>query len=162
MINRLEWTVPTKEGETFSKKSAQNELREIFDAKDTSSFRKLLADGRVGMAKDWLQYIIDNRKHFPQYDETWNDWLKDRLFEIEEIPVAGETRTKEEAQKELMDKFGFCDTKGFRTALKTDVMKAGNWLKHIIENKKFFPQYLATWDSWLVDRQRELVQAKDK
>ncbi|PIZ98448.1 MAG: hypothetical protein COX77_04445 [Candidatus Komeilibacteria bacterium CG_4_10_14_0_2_um_filter_37_10] len=66
-------------------------------------------------------------------------------------------RTKEEAQQELMEKFGLKQTWDFQLALQQGKIElAGQWLKHIVENKENFPQYEATWDSWLSDRQRDL------
>jgi hypothetical protein len=35
------------------------------------------------------------------------------------------------------------------------------WLDYIVGNKENFPQYKATWDSWLEDRRRELLDAKN-
>ena len=71
-------------------------------------------------------------------------------------------KTKEEAQQELVEKFGLRKTSNFQLALQQGKIElAEKWLNHIVENKLSFPQYLATWDNWLKDRQRELeVQKK--
>lgn len=56
--------------------------------------------------------------------------------------------------------FGYGDTRGFRNDLSAGkIDNARNWLEHIKNNKQSFPQYLATWDSWLADRERELEEA---
>ena len=70
-------------------------------------------------------------------------------------------RTTEEAQQELIEKLGLRKTSDFQLALqqgKTEL--AQEWLNYIVKNKLSFPQYLATWDNWLSDRQRELTEAK--
>lgn len=41
-----------------------------------------------------------------------------------------------------------------------DINTAKNWLNYIVENKLKFPQYLATWESWLSDRKQELAEAE--
>ena len=66
-----------------SKEEAQKELFEKFSIKDTSDFRKALKDGRIKEAESWLQYIIQNRNSFPQYEANWDSWLRDRQNEIE-------------------------------------------------------------------------------
>ena len=68
--------------------------------------------------------------------------------------------TIEEAQAELIVKFGFADTKGFRKELQNNIQNAEAWLNYIIANKLSFPQYLSTWKNWLNDRQQELSATK--
>jgi len=151
-----------------TKLKAQQELVEKFGLKKTSDFQLALQQGKIELAEKWLGYIIENKESFPQYESTWNFWLSDRQKEIElykQLKVDGslekmDHRTKEEAQAELREKFGFADTKGFRDALKSDIPKAEKWLEYIVENKLSFPQYLATWDRWLSDRQLELAEAR--
>ncbi len=156
-------TPPTKE-------TAREKLFEKFKMKDTSNFRSALQAGEIEKATEWLNYIIDNKDDFPQYQADWDNWLKDRQKEIEiyqELKDNGtlekiKPRTKEEAQLELIKMFNFGDTTGFRSALaKGEVELAEKWLDHIITNKDNFPQYQANWDNWLRDRQRELARAKN-
>lgn len=65
-------------------------------------------------------------------------------------------RTKEEAQQELMEKFGLRETSDFQSALQQGKIElAEEWLNYIVENKESFPQYAATWSSWLDDRQKD-------
>ncbi len=151
-----------------TKEEAQQELIEKFGLKKTSDFQLALQKGEIELAEKWLNYIVENQEGFPQYASTWDSWLSDRQEEIKiyrKLKDDGslekmEHRTKEEAQAELKEKFGFADTKGFRNALQNDVQTAEEWLNYIVENKLSFPQYLATWDNWLNDRQRELNEAK--
>ena len=151
-----------------TKEEAQTELIERFGLRKTSDFQASLRKGDIELAEKWLNYIEDNRADFPQYEATWESWLSDRQTDIKtyrELAQDGslekmEHRTKEEAQAELKEKFGFADTKGFRSALKNDLDNAEDWLNYIVENKLSFPQYLATWDNWLNDRQAELLEAK--
>jgi len=37
----------------------------------TADFRQTLEKGKVKEAKEWLQYILDNRDQFPQYNDNW-------------------------------------------------------------------------------------------
>ena len=151
-----------------TKEEAQQELIEKFGLRKTSDFQLALQQGKIELAEEWLNYIVENKESFPQYASTWDSWLSDRQKDIElykGLKDNGslekmEHRTKEEAQAELKEKFGFADTKGFRNSLQNDVPTAEKWLNHIVENKMSFPQYLATWDNWLSDRQRELAEAK--
>jgi hypothetical protein len=174
MVNEKSFLNPIKklEGEmniTKTKEDAQQELIEKFGLRKTSDFQLALQKGEIELAEEWLNYIVGNKENFPQYKSTWDAWLSDRQKDIElykrfrDDGSLGnmEFRTKEEAQAELQKKFGFADTKGFRNALKQeDISRAEEWLNYIVENKLSFPQYLATWDSWLKDRQQELVDAK--
>lgn len=152
-----------------TKEEAQQELAEKFGLRKTSDFQSALQRGEIELAEQWLNYIVENRKNFPQYVATWDSWLRDRREELtvykqlksEGVLETMEHRTKEEAQKELVEKFGLRKTSDFRSALQQgQVELAEQWLNHIVENKLRFPQYLATWDSWLRDRQRELAEAK--
>jgi len=152
-----------------TKGEAQNELIEKFGLRKTSDFQSALQQGKIELAQEWLNYIVENKESFPQYADTWDSWLKDRQNEIalyadfknEGTLEKVTARSKEDAQAELREKFGFADTKGFRKALQeANVSKAEEWLNHIVENKLSFPQYLSTWDSWLADRQRELADVK--
>lgn len=141
---------------------------EKFGLRKTSDFQLALQQGKIELAEEWLNYIIGHKESFPQYADTWGSWLNDRQQDIrlyKSLKDDGSLekmtcRTKEEAQMELKEKFGFADTKGFRNALQSNVETAEAWLNYIVENKMSFPQYLATWDSWLHDRRRELVEAK--
>jgi len=152
-----------------TKEEAQQELMEKFGLRETSDFQSALQQGKIELAEEWLNYIVENKGNFPQYTATWDSWLYDRQKDIEvykQLKSDGslekmEHRTKEEAQAELREKFGFCDTEGFRKALKSGgIAAAESWLNYIVENKLRFPQYLATWDRWLRDRQRELIETK--
>ncbi|MDD2681187.1 MAG: hypothetical protein PHE20_03805 [Patescibacteria group bacterium] len=151
-----------------TKEEAQKELIEKFGLRKTSDFQLALQQGKIELASEWLDYILENKDSFPQYEATWDSWLMDRQKEIElysQLKNDGslekmEHRSKEEAQAELREKFGFADTKGFRNALKDNFSLGEAWLNHIVANKLSFPQYLATWDSWLADRQQELAEAK--
>lgn len=155
-----------------TKEEARQELIEKFEKfglKKTSDFQLTLQQGKIELAEEWLNYVVENKESFPQYAATWDSWLNDRQKDIElykQLKSDGsleklEPRTKEKAQAELQKKFGFSDTRGFRNALKQgNVLKAEKWLNHIVDNKLKFPQYLATWDRWLSDRRKELAEAK--
>ena len=152
-----------------TKDEAQQELIEKFEMRKTSDFQLALQQGEIELAEEWLNFIVENKQSFPQYEATWDSWLSDRQKDIDvykQLKNDGilenmEHRTKEEAQAELQEKFGFADTRGFRNALKQDdISKAEEWLDYIVENKLHFSQYLATWDSWQRDRQQELADAK--
>jgi len=159
----------------ITKEEAQQELiekfkNEKFEMRKTSDFQLALQNGEIELAESWLNYIVENKENFPQYASTWDSWLSDRQKEIElykglkkDGSLEGmKHRTKEDAQAELREKFGFADTQGFRNALKQgDALKAEEWLNYIVENKLNFPQYLASWDRWLSDRQKELAEVKE-
>jgi hypothetical protein len=81
---------------------------------------------------------------------------------VEEGKEAGGSRTKEEAQQELREKFGIAETSEFWTVLqKGEIAKAEEWLRYIVDHKEDFPQYRGTWDSWLADRQKEIAFYKE-
>lgn len=151
-----------------TKEEAQQELIEKFGLRKTADFQLALQEGKFDLAEEWLNYIMENKVDFPQYAATWDAWLDDRQKDIElykKLAAEGvleniEHRSKEAAQAELIKKFGFANTKGFREALQNDIETATKWLNYIVANKLRFPQYLATWDNWLKDRQRELAEAK--
>lgn len=158
-----------QEMEKRTKEEAQDELIEKFGLRKTSDFQVALRQGNLELAKNWLNYIVENRVNFPQYETTWDSWLADRENDIliyQEIKNSGkqenlEIRSKEEAQQELIKKFGMRKTSDFQEALKRGEFDlAEEWLNYIIENKMQFPQYLASWDSWLADRRREIIEAK--
>lgn len=137
---------------------------ESFGMPKTADFKKVLAEKDYERARKWLEFIKNNREHFPQYNDSW---FRDRYKEIE---VAEENpnrewspaQTVEEAKEFLEEKFGFSATSGFREALENDIEKAEEWLNYIINNSNDFPQYHATWDSWMKDRKSELKKAKSK
>jgi len=165
-----------KEGGSFrTKEEAQQELREKFGMANTSEFRLALQQGKIAEAEKWLQYIVARKEEFPQYHKTWDSWLADRKKEIEIFREqqgkieAGEQvakispRSREDAQRELVEKFNMAKTSDFRDALKRgETEKAKAWLQYIIDNRNSFPQYLANWDNWLADRQREIAEAEGK
>lgn len=152
-----------------TKEEAQAELIERFNMRKTSDFQTALQKGEIDLAKEWLNYIIENKENFPQYEATWNNWLTDRQNEIilyENLKNNGSLekmthRSKEEAQAELIEKFNLRKTSDFQAAIKEGKIElAENWLNYIVKNKLSFPQYLSTWDNWLADRQREIDEAK--
>lgn len=103
----------------------------------TSDFQSALRRGETDKAEDMYKTLKESG-------------------DLEKMPE----RTKEEAQAELRSMFDYGDTKGFRNDLAAgNVDNARNWLERIKANKLSFPQYLATWDSWLADRERELEEA---
>ncbi len=173
MIQEASFLNSKKEEENMetkrTKEEAQKKLIEKFGLRKTSDFQTALQQGKIELAQEWLNYIVENKESFPQYEATWHNWLGDRQQEMQlykSLKASGDLekmahRTKEEAQAELKEKFGFADTKGFRNALlQGDVVKAENWLNYIVDNKLSFPQYLSTWDNWLSDCQRELAEAR--
>ena len=173
LINEISFTNqqnPEGKMETHrTKEEAQQELLEKFGLRKTSDFQLALQQGKIELAEEWLNYIVENKNQFPQYEATWDSWLGDRQKDIElykSLKNDGslekmEHRSKEEAQAELREKFGFADTQGFRNALEQgEAIKAEEWLNYIAENKLSFPQYLTSWDRWLSDRQKELAEAK--
>jgi len=152
-----------------TKAEAQQELQDKFGMRDTPAFLSALEKGDTEQAKAWLQHIVDNRDDFPQYQDTWDSWVRDRQDEIafyEANPASKESqestvRTKEEAQKELEEKFGMRKTSDFQDALKSGKIKeAKAWLQYVVDNKDAIPQYRHTWDRWLLDRQSEIEQAE--
>lgn len=152
-----------------TKEEAQQELIEKFGLRKTSDFISALQQGKVELAEEWLNFIIENKDSFPQYAATWNSWLSDRQKDIEvykNLKNDGslekmKQRSKEEAQQELIEKFGMRKTSDFQLALKQGKIElAEEWLNYVINNKMSFPQYIPTWDSWLADRQNELTEAK--
>lgn len=66
-----------------TKEEAQQELIEKFGLRKTSDFQLSLQQGKVELAEEWLNYIVENKESFPQYEATWNNWLNDRQKEIE-------------------------------------------------------------------------------
>ncbi|PKM87992.1 hypothetical protein CVU83_02310 [Candidatus Falkowbacteria bacterium HGW-Falkowbacteria-2] len=155
--------------EKSTKEEAQQELIEKFGLRKTSDFLLALQQGKIELAEEWLNYIVENKDSFPQYESTWDSWLSDRQKDIEvykNLKNDGslekmEHRTKEEAQQELIEKFGMRKTSDFQLALKQGKIElAEEWLNYVINNKMRFPQYIPTWDSWLKDRQNELAEAK--
>ena len=129
---------------TPTKETARQELKEKFGIEDTSAFRVALQSGDIDKCEKWLQYIINNKEQFPQYQSTWDNWLKDRKQEI--------------SQQKLFEKYGMRKTADFRQTLeKGKVKKAKEWLQYILDNRDQFPQYN---DNWFEDRQRELEQAQ--
>jgi len=82
-------------------------------------------------------------------------------MEVEKKVETPEKRTKEQAQQELIEKFGMRKTSDFQSALQQGKIElAEQWLNYIVENKLSFPQYLSTWNNWLRDRQDELAEAR--
>jgi len=169
----------TEEGREVSrprtKEEARQELREKFGIADTSEFWTALQRGEIAKTEEWLKYITDNKEQFPQYHGTWDSWVADRQKEIafykeyQRKIAAGETvekitpRSKKEAQAELERLFGMAKTSDFRDALKRgEAGKAKAWLQYIIDNRFSFPQYLANWDKWLADRQKEITETEIK
>jgi len=127
-----------------TKQEAQAELVELFDIKNTAEFRTALQKGDVQTASAWLQHIIDHKKNFPQYHETWDSWLTDRKQEI--------------SQAELFSLFGIRNTAEFRQKLQQGkIILAEKWLKNIKENRFKFPNYD---DGWISDRQQEIDEMK--
>jgi len=59
----------------------QAELHEKFGMKKTADFRTALEEGRIDVAKEWLEYIEQNSERFPQYTESW---FTDRRKELSE------------------------------------------------------------------------------
>lgn len=160
---------PMAEKPKRTKAEAQAELLERFGFKDTAGFQSSLRRGDFEVAESWLQYIVDNKDNFPQYHNTWDSWLADRqqgILAYKQLQAQGQLenipqRSKVEAQAELLENFGFMDTKGYRMMLRSrEVELAEKWLTYIKDNKLNFPQYLDTWDNWLADRERELAEAK--
>jgi phosphotransacetylase len=158
-----------------SKERAQLDLELKFGMRKTSDFQAALQKGEIEKAEKWLQYIIDHKDQFPQYQATWESWLSDRKAELSTFKALWEKRksgarwekitprTKEVAQTELFEKFGMRKTSDFQAALtKGEIEKAKAWLQYIVDNKDQFPQYQTTWDSWLADRKREIREAEER
>jgi len=137
---------------------------EKFNMQKTKDFKDILGEKDFEKAKDWLMFIENNRTHFSQYNDSW---FRDRRKEIEVAEqnpdkVWNPSQTKKEAQKFLNDKFGITTTGDFIMELQSDLTKAEEWLNYIIDNSNDFPQYHATWDSWIQDRKKELKEAKNE
>jgi len=156
-----------------TKESGQALLFEKFKIRDTAGFRLMLQKGEIDRAEECLQFIVNNKNKFPHYLPIWDRWLGDRQKEIKIYQAkkeAGEletisSRTKEEAQQELIDKFeglNIRKTSDFIRILNEGKIEiAKEWLQHIIDNKNSFPQYIGCWDRWLSDRQREIREAEN-
>lgn len=134
---------------------------EKFGMPKTGDFKEALSENNLEKANEWLKFIDENRKYFPQYDDSWFSDRRREIRTAEQNPNREwvPTQSKEQAKKFLDEKFGFSSTSGFREALKKDIEKAEKWLNCIIDNSNDFPQYHATWDSWVADRRRELEEA---
>jgi hypothetical protein len=148
------------------KAEAQKLLFEKFGIRDTTDFRILLNLREFEKAAEVVEFVENNPDRFPQYGQKW---LHDRRSEIRVARARREGRADEivpkreyvEAAMELGKLFGFADTDGFREALaRGDIERAEKWLRHIKSDPGNFPQYIATWDDWLADRERELRKAK--
>jgi len=50
----------------------------------TSDFQSALKEGKIELAEEWLDYIVENKLSFPQYLSNWDNWLKDRQDELAE------------------------------------------------------------------------------
>lgn len=163
--------VKNEEKQVRTKHEAQEDVFEKFGIRKTSDFTSALQNGSIEFAREWLNHIVEHKEDFPQYTKTWDNWLNDRHNEIDfyEDLQAREGldgvkfRSKDEAQQELVEKFGMRKTSDFREALKNDNIEfAEQWLDYVVNNKNSFPQYLSTWNNWLSDRKRELADAKSK
>ncbi|NMB48265.1 hypothetical protein GYA13_02340 [Candidatus Kuenenbacteria bacterium] len=131
------------------KESAQAEWFEKFEVKTTADWKALLLT-EPAKAKEALQYVIDNRDHFLQYNDGW---VRDRHKEL------GKAKLKAE--------FGIADTGEFQQALKEGKIEgAKKWLEGVIrcheQNDPIVGHYGATWDNWLRDREEELEQVENK
>lgn len=60
----------------------QDRLEMLFGIRDEIGFRQLLRDGKFEAARNWLQYIIDNKDRFFYYHHDWDNWLADRQREL--------------------------------------------------------------------------------
>ncbi|MFA5130948.1 MAG: hypothetical protein WC467_00825 [Patescibacteria group bacterium] len=67
-----------------TKEDAQQELIEKFGLRKTSDFQLALQQGKIELAEEWLNYIVENKMRFPQYLSTWDNWLNDRQRELAE------------------------------------------------------------------------------
>jgi hypothetical protein len=67
-----------------TKEEAQQKLIEKFGLRKTSDFQLALQQGKIGLAEEWLNYIVENKESFPQYLATWDNWLNDRRRELAE------------------------------------------------------------------------------
>jgi hypothetical protein len=149
--------------EPVSPETAPEQKEQFEDCVNTTDFRVNLTEGNFAKCQAWVEKVEANRKDFPQYDDSW---LADRHREIisyrqlaregklESVP----RRTKEEAQLELIRRFGFADTDGFRKEIaKGNRALAREWYEYIIDNIEHFPQYYMN-QRWQDDRKRELGQ----
>ena len=66
-----------------SKEEAQQELIEKFGMRKTSDFQLALQQGKIELAEEWLNYVVENKEIFPQYAVTWDSWLSDRQKDLE-------------------------------------------------------------------------------
>jgi hypothetical protein len=105
-------------------------------------------DFQIKMLEEQLESLKEARSR--RVNRNLNlDGIKGQKFEY----------TKETAQAELMEMFHFKDTDGFRKALKQHKIGiASAWLEYIINHKERFPQYHATWTTWVSDRKREIQE----
>lgn len=110
--NNKEQEAPVEAKRT--KKEAQQELIEKFNIRKTSDFQSALQEGGFELAEEWLDYIVENRESFPQYEKTWDNWLNDRQGDIEfykKLKEDGllekmEHRTKEELKRGMNPQSG--------------------------------------------------------
>jgi len=152
-----------------SKEEAKQELIEKFGMDNTWSFQWALRRGEIELAENWLNYIIENKENFPQYEGNWDEWLKDRQENIstyKELKANGtlektETKTIKSVSEEGLKRFGITDTKDFRRCLQEGkIDSAQSWFEYVQENIIYFTQY--STKKWLSDRQKELADAKNK
>src|SRR3989338_1289732 len=102
----------TVEGKKWTKETAQQEWFDKFQIRKTIDWQGLL-ETDLEKARNALQYVIDNRDHFPQYD---NGWMFDRKKEL--------------SQQEWFDKFQIRKTVNWQALLASDIDKAREALQH--------------------------------
>lgn len=154
------------ETSTLNKEQVQNLLFERYKIRKTSDFQAVLKAEDFQRAEDWLEDIENN--DYVQYRDTRESFLSDRRRELalyQQWSQDGtlekiEFRSNKEVEDELERECGIRDTDGFRKALIDNIVDAEKFLNYVVEHKYSMTKYLANWDNWLADRQRELAQVK--
>ena len=147
--------------EPVSPETAPEQKEQFEDCVNTTDFRVNLANGNFEKCQAWVEKVENNRSDFPQYNDSWLSDRHRELSSYRQLASEGKLetlpqRTKEEAQLELIRKFGFADTAGFRKEIaKGNIELAREWYTYIIDNIEHFPQYFMN-QRWQEDRKREL------
>lgn len=143
-------------------KNVIDDKERLDDCLDTSDFLISLYHGQFEKCENWIKKIEDNHDDYRQYREDWIEARKNEIAQYRRLHEDGKLesfpmRTKEQSRVDLVHKFGFSDTPGFRRALERgEREQAQAWFDYIMENPKYFPQYYMNKD-WEIDRRRELA-----
>jgi hypothetical protein len=148
----------------------RQEAKSRFGFYDEAGFKKALAMGNLKGAQDWLLFAVCHQECYPDYFQPWSMWLSARLEDLyyasrpTSVPFDRiEFRPQEDAEAELLEKFGLANAIDFHLAIeKGDLDVAQEWLLYIVANKWRFVHLLSRWDNWLMSRWHELAEARQE